>query len=49
VGCPSGAIEEGETKSHIDVAMCIECGTCAENCPADAIIFVDDEEPEEPG
>jgi uncharacterized Fe-S center protein len=47
-GCPSGAIEERETKSHINVDICIECGTCAENCPADAIIFVDDEEPETP-
>jgi Fe-S-cluster-containing hydrogenase component 2 len=44
-GCPSDAIEEGETKSLILVELCIECGTCEQNCPAGAIIFVDPEEP----
>jgi ferredoxin len=40
-GCPSGAIEEGETKSRINVDICLECGTCAQNCPSGAIIFVE--------
>ena len=40
VGCPSGAIQEGETKSVIAVELCIECGTCEQNCPSGAIIFV---------
>ncbi len=41
-GCEAGAIEEGETQSHIDPDLCIECGTCERNCPVEAIIFVDD-------
>jgi ferredoxin len=44
VGCPSGAIEEGETKSYILVDLCIECGTCEQNCPSGAIIWVEPEE-----
>jgi ferredoxin len=44
VGCPSGAIEEGETKSYILVDLCIECGTCEQNCPSGAIIFLDPDE-----
>jgi Fe-S-cluster-containing hydrogenase component 2 len=43
-GCENNAISEGETQSHIDVTICIECGTCQMNCPSDAIIFVDDAE-----
>ena len=49
VGCPSGAIEEGETQCQITVDLCIECGTCEQNCPSGAIIFVELEEPEAPG
>jgi ferredoxin len=49
VGCPSGAIEEGETQCHITVELCIECGTCEMNCPSGAIIWVDSKEPEPPG
>jgi ferredoxin len=45
VGCPSGAVEEGETKCQINVDLCIECGTCEQNCPSAAIIFVEQEEP----
>jgi Fe-S-cluster-containing hydrogenase component 2 len=47
-GCPSDAIEEGETKCLILVDVCIECGTCEQNCPSGAITFVDLEEPESP-
>ncbi|MEN6555745.1 MAG: 4Fe-4S binding protein, partial [Anaerolineaceae bacterium] len=25
-GCPSEAITEGETQSHIDTEICVECG-----------------------
>jgi ferredoxin len=49
VGCPSDAIQEGETKCEIDIDVCIECGMCEENCPSGAIIFVEMEEPEPPG
>jgi len=41
-GCESNAITEGETQSHINVEMCIECSTCEQNCPVQAIIFVED-------
>jgi Fe-S-cluster-containing hydrogenase component 2 len=44
VGCASGAIEEGDTQCHINVALCIECGICEQNCPSGAIIFVEMEE-----
>lgn len=43
-GCPSGAVEEGETKCQINVDLCLECGTCEANCPSGAIIFVEQEE-----
>jgi NAD-dependent dihydropyrimidine dehydrogenase PreA subunit len=44
IGCPVGAIEEGETKCVIDPEVCIECGTCEENCMSEAIIYVEEEE-----
>jgi ferredoxin len=44
-GCPTDAIEEGETKCEIDIDVCIECGTCEENCPAGAIIYVEELDP----
>lgn len=40
-GCPSQAIEEGDTKSIINLDICVECGTCQHNCPVDAIVFVE--------
>lgn len=43
-GCESNAITEGEIQSHIDVAICVECGTCERNCPVEAIIYISDEE-----
>jgi len=43
-GCENGAVSEGETQSHIDPALCIECGTCERNCPFEAIIYVEDTE-----
>jgi Fe-S-cluster-containing hydrogenase component 2 len=46
-GCPSDAIEEGETKCWIMVELCIECGTCEMNCPSGAIIWVEVEELEQ--
>jgi uncharacterized Fe-S center protein len=54
-GCDSGAITEGETQSHIDVASCVASGTCMRNCPFDAIIYQTEAEalallsPMEPG
>jgi ferredoxin len=44
VGCESSAITEGDTQSHIDVAICIECGNCQRNCPSDAIIFIEEDD-----
>jgi ferredoxin len=43
VGCESNAITESETQAHIDIDLCIECGTCKANCPSDAIIFLDED------
>lgn len=34
--CPTGAIEEGETKYVIGDA-CIDCGSCESVCPTGAI------------
>jgi ferredoxin len=48
VGCPSDAIQEGESKNYILVDLCIECGTCEMNCPSGAIIFLDPDELEPP-
>jgi ferredoxin len=42
VGCESNAITEGETQSHIDPNLCVECGTCERNCPVEAIIYVEE-------
>lgn len=48
-GCETGAITEGDTQTHIDVTICIECGNCQINCPSDAIIWVDEiETPAQP-
>jgi len=44
VGCESNAITEGEIQAHIDVNICVECGTCERNCPSEAIIFMDESE-----
>jgi Fe-S-cluster-containing hydrogenase component 2 len=41
-GCPSDAITEDETQSHIDPEICVECGTCEVNCPVGAIYFVEE-------
>ncbi len=41
-GCPSEAITEGETQSHIDTEICVECGTCEANCPVNAIYFAEE-------
>jgi len=31
------AINEGEEKYTIDPKLCTDCGTCAEQCPVEAI------------
>jgi len=41
-GCPSEAITEDETQSHIDTEICVECGTCEANCPVNAIYFAEE-------
>ena len=35
--CPLGIITEGDDKYVIDADQCVECGTCAAECPNDAI------------
>lgn len=36
--CPHGVFDINDTKVKIiDKDMCMECGACAKNCPADAI------------
>ncbi|MEK7243495.1 MAG: 4Fe-4S binding protein, partial [Thermodesulfobacteriota bacterium] len=35
--CPAEAISEGEDKYVIDPKLCMDCGTCAEQCPVEAI------------
>lgn len=46
VGCPTGAIHRAgaEAVVEVDDEICIGCGTCAGNCPYDAIIMHDTEE-----
>lgn len=41
VGCPTGAIRRANVGDvvEIDDSLCIGCGTCAGNCPYDAIIM----------
>ena len=43
VGCPTGAIHRKGVGDVIDVedGICIGCGTCANNCPYDAIVMHD--------
>ncbi|MEM1203599.1 MAG: cyclic nucleotide-binding domain-containing protein [Acidobacteriota bacterium] len=48
VGCPTGAIHRAGTRGSdvaavvdIDDGLCIGCGTCANNCPYDAIVMHD--------
>ena len=35
--CPIGCISEGDSKYVIDADQCVDCGTCAAECPNDAI------------
>lgn len=43
VGCPTGAIHRAGVGAVVDVTdeICIGCGTCARNCPYDAIVMHD--------
>ena len=43
VGCPTGAIHREGLGAVVDVTeeICIGCGTCAGNCPYDAITMLD--------
>ncbi|MDH3223787.1 MAG: cyclic nucleotide-binding domain-containing protein [Gemmatimonadota bacterium] len=45
IGCPTGAIARVNVGSvvAIDDDLCIGCGTCASNCPYDAIVMHDTE------
>ena len=43
-GCEVDAITEDGIQAHIDIEICVECGTCEMNCPSEAIIFMDDDE-----
>ena len=41
VGCPTGAIHRAGEREVVDIhdPLCIGCGTCAGNCPYDAIVM----------
>ena len=41
VGCPTGAIHRSGERDVVDIddPLCIGCGTCAGNCPYDAIVM----------
>jgi CRP-like cAMP-binding protein/Fe-S-cluster-containing dehydrogenase component len=43
IGCPTGAIRRTNVGQvvAVDDALCIGCGTCAGNCPYDAIVMYD--------
>lgn len=43
--CPVGAIAEGEDQYYINPDECIDCGSCAMECPVEAI-YPEDELPE---
>ena len=36
--CEQGAISEGDGKYVIDPALCTDCGTCVDVCPADCVL-----------
>jgi len=44
IGCESDAITEDGIQAHIDVSLCVECGTCEINCPVEAIFYMDQSE-----
>ena len=37
ISCGAGAISEGDGQYVIDADTCMECGACADGCPAGAI------------
>jgi Fe-S-cluster-containing dehydrogenase component len=41
IGCPTGAIHRAQVGDVVEIQedICIGCGTCARNCPYDAIIM----------
>jgi Fe-S-cluster-containing hydrogenase component 2 len=43
IGCPTGAIRRANVGDVVEVQeqICIGCGTCASNCPYDAIVMHD--------
>ena len=43
-GCESDAITEDGVKAHIDINICVECGTCEINCPSEAIVYMSESE-----
>ncbi|NLE12183.1 MAG: 4Fe-4S binding protein [Clostridiales bacterium] len=42
--CPTGAIDiDPQTGAHIDPEKCVACGSCVEECVAEAIVAVEEE------
>jgi ferredoxin len=44
--CPVDAVEVVDGKTRIDQEKCIRCGECIDNCYTQAIVRIDDEEPQ---
>jgi ferredoxin len=42
--CPENAISVGDPAYKISAILCNDCGACAEVCPTEACIPVDDDE-----
>ncbi len=42
--CPENAITAGDPVYKINIDLCTDCGECAEVCPTDACLPIDDEE-----
>jgi ferredoxin len=42
--CPEGAISAGDPIYKIHAQLCTDCGDCAEVCPTEACVPVDDDD-----
>ncbi len=42
--CPQEAITLGNPKYKVNVELCDDCGSCAEVCPIEACLPIDDDD-----